>query len=123
MRFWRTCPLSRLPLISASLIVYVLACSSTDATYSCPKVGSRQCPSDPEWTETEVSECASEVAACGPQYNALINCFPALQEPDCDASGYSTMPTIPSSCMAQELAVYNCEEPIIARSMGDAGSH
>ncbi len=109
--------------IAAILIALILAaCSaSSRSSYACPRVGSKQCPSDPPFSQAELAQCEQQVAGCGPQIDSLVECDPSYIEAQCDSSGYSTTSPVSESCSSESLAVKKCEVSLISNLTGDGG--
>ncbi len=98
-----------------------LSCSGSKvATYSCPAVGSKACPSDPPETQGQLDESNAELAACTSQANAYAACNPGFAEPNCNSSGMSVGGTIPSGCSSQAEAFAKCTLTV-ANSWGKDG--
>ena len=79
------------------------SCGSSDA--SCSDKGS--CANDPAPTSADITSCQNTLAAaCGGQYQAVINC--AKSNEKCDATGSMDLTALEASCGTQISNLTTC---------------
>jgi hypothetical protein len=98
-------------LCATLLFALLAACASSKSggssstTTGCPK----QCPNDPPYSSTDVSDCNANVSdpACGAQAQALYTCIDA--KVTCDASGQTDGNALLAACGSYKGAWEACQ--------------